>query len=78
MRWEKTDVPLNCHPAAVRVSGVLYAKWRGWSNGLSAELVGVPQPIVHRGEVEGVGRGWAGIPVRCRYHVNSENILYRS
>jgi len=31
-----SDLPLNFHPAAVR-----YAKWRRWSNGRSAELVGV-------------------------------------
>src|SRR5215510_8506035 len=50
------DLPLNCHPAAVRVSD-LYAKWRGWSNGRSAELVGVAQPVVRCGEVGGIGRG---------------------
>lgn len=35
----------------------MYAKWRGWSNGRLAELVGVAQPIVRCGEVGGVGRG---------------------
>lgn len=47
---------MNFHPAAVRV-GALCAKWRGWSSGRSAELVGVAQPIVRCGEVGCMGRG---------------------
>ena len=35
----------------------MYAKWRGWSNGRSAELVGVAQPIVRCGEMGGISRG---------------------
>lgn len=34
----------------------MYADWRGWSNGRSAELVGVAQPIARCGEVGGIGR----------------------
>src|SRR6478752_2045793 len=37
-------------------SSGLYAKWRGWSNGRSAELVGVAQPSARCGECGGVGR----------------------
>jgi hypothetical protein len=49
-------LPLNFQPAAVRVE-VLYALRRGWSNGRSAELVGVAQPSARCGECGGVGRG---------------------
>ena len=34
----------------------MYARWRRWSNGRSAELVGVAQPIIRCGEVGGIGR----------------------
>jgi hypothetical protein len=36
--------------------GGIYAYWRGWSNGRSAELVGGAQPIDRCGELGGIGR----------------------
>jgi hypothetical protein len=35
---------------------VFYAVWRGCSNGRSAELVGIAQPIARCGDVGGIGR----------------------
>lgn len=53
--FRATDLPPNFHPAAVRVSGFLYALRRWLSNGRSAELAGVAQPIVRCGECGGIG-----------------------
>lgn len=48
------DLPLNCHLAAVKVSGV-YAEWRRWSNGRSAKPVLVAHLIARCGERGSVG-----------------------
>jgi hypothetical protein len=50
------DLPLNFHPAAIRVSAGFYAIRRGWSNVRSAELFGVAQPVARCGEVGGISR----------------------
>lgn len=56
-RRTRRDLPLNFHPAAVRVSGFCTPSGAGWSKGRSAALVGVAQPNCHRRT--------GGRPARC-------------
>jgi len=49
----------------------MYAKWRGWSNGRSAELIGVAQPIVRCGE-GGMSRGREVVQRRVLAHSGQE------
>jgi hypothetical protein len=47
------DLPLNFHPAAIRVSAGS-TPLGGWSNVRSAELFWVAQPVARCGEVGGI------------------------